>query len=179
MAEPATEPPPKTEEKEIKAPAMREWEPFQTLRREIDRVFENFHQGPWRSPFGRTTIDFEPFWRLTGSGGVAPAVNMVEKDKAYELTAELPGMDESNVELKIANGVLSIKGEKKEEREEKDKDYVLSERRFGSIQRSIRLPDGIDPDKIEATFKKGVLTVTMAKTPETQKSEKKIAIKAG
>jgi len=104
---------------------------------------------------------------------------MVEKDKAYELTAELPGMDESNVELKIANGVLSIKGEKKEEREEKDKDYVLSERRFGSIQRSIRLPDGIDPDKIEATFKKGVLTVTMAKTPETQKSEKKIAIKAG
>src|SRR5438128_906799 len=105
MAEPETEAPPKTEEKETRAPATREWEPFQTLRREIDRVFENFHEGPWRSTFGRARIDFEPFRLLTGSWGSAPPVNIV---------AELPGMDESNVELKVGNGVLTLKGEKKE-----------------------------------------------------------------
>ena len=170
MAEPETEAPPKTEEKETRAPATREWEPFQTLRREIDRVFENFHEGPWRSTFGRARIDFEPFRLLTGSWGSAPPVNIV---------AELPGMDESNVELKVGNGVLTLKGEKKAEKEEKTEDYVLSERRFGSVQRSIPLPDDVDLNKIEATFKKGVLIVTMPKTPEAEKSEKKIAIKAG
>jgi len=179
MAEPETEAPPKTEEKETRAPATREWEPFQTLRREIDRVFENFHEGPWRSTFGRARIDFEPFRLLTGSWGSAPPVNIVEKDQVYELTAELPGMDESNVELKVDNGVLTLKGEKKAEKEEKTEDYVLSERRFGSVQRSIPLPDDVDLNKIEATFKKGVLIVTMPKTPEAEKSEKKIAIKAG
>jgi len=75
--------------------------------------------------------------------------------------------------------VLAIKGEKKEEKEEKSGDYVLSERRFGSIQRSIPLPEGVDLDRIEATFKKGVLTVTMPKTPEAQKSERTIAIRGG
>src|SRR5438034_9484790 len=185
MAEPETAAPPKTEEKETRAPATREWEPFQNLHREIDRVFENFHEGPRRSTFGRARIDFEPFQLLTGSWGSAPPVNIVEKDKVYELTAELPGMDESNVELKVGNGVLTLKGEKKaekeekEEKEEKTEDYVLSERRFGSVQRSIPLPDDVDLNKIEATFKKGVLIVTMPKTPEAEKSEKKIAIKAG
>ena len=72
MAEPETEAPPKTEEKETRAPATREWEPFQTLRREIDRVFENFHEGPWRSTFGRARIDFEPFRLLTGSWPTVP-----------------------------------------------------------------------------------------------------------
>jgi HSP20 family protein len=155
----------------------REWEPFQTLRREIDRVFENFHHG--FSAFGRTRMDFEPFRLLAGGWGSTPAVNMVEKDTAYELTAELPGMDDSNVELKVAGGVLTIKGEKKEVTEEKSGDYVLSERRFGSVQRSIPLPESLDLDRIEASFKNGVLTVTMPKTPEAQKSERKIAIKGG
>ncbi len=116
---------------------------------------------------------------LAGGWGSTPAVNMIEKENAYELTGELAGMDESNIELKVAGGVLTIKGEKKEEKEEKGADYVLSERRFGSIQRSIPLPEGIDLERIEASFKKGVLTVTMPKTPEAQKSERKIAIKGG
>ena len=72
---------------------------------------------------------------------------------------------------------LTIKGEKKDEREEKQKDYHLSERRYGSFQRSFGVPDGVDADKIEAHFKNGVLTVTLPKRPEAQKSEKKIAIK--
>ncbi len=150
-------------------------DPAKTLRREIDRVFENFHHG--LSVFGRTRMEFEPLRLLAGGWGSTPAVNMIEKENAYELTGELPGMDESNIELKVAGGVLTIKGEKKEEKEEKGGDYVLSERRFGLIQRSIPLPESIDLDRIEASFKKGVLTVTMPKTPEAQKSERKIAIK--
>jgi HSP20 family protein len=173
MADPANGLPAKSEEEErdAKSPEKsREWEPFQTLRREIDRVFE---------AFGRTRTDFEPFRLLATGWGSTPAVNMVEKDTTYELTAELPGMDESNIELKVAGGVLTIKGEKKELTEEKSGDYVLSERRFGSIQRSIPLPESLDLDRIEASFKNGILTVTMPKTPEAQKSERKIAIKGG
>jgi HSP20 family protein len=178
MADPTNELPAKSEERDTKTPERsREWEPFQNLRREIDRVFENFHHG--LSAFGRTRTEFEPFRLLAGGWGSTPAITMIEKENAYELTAELPGMDESNVELKVAGGVLTIKGEKKEEKEEKSGDYVLSERRFGSIQRSIPLPEGIDLERIEASFKKGVLTVTMPKTPEAQKSERKIAIKGG
>ena len=103
---------------------------------------------------------------------------MADTEKAYEVTAELPGMDEKNVEVKLANGVLTIKGEKKEEGE-KQKDYHLSERRYGSFQRSFTVPDGVDAEKIEATFKNGVLMVSLPKTPEAQKKEKQIAIKKG
>ena len=109
--------------------------------------------------------------------GKAPAVDIAEEETAYEITAELPGMDESNIDLKFSDGTLTIKGEKKDEREEKQKDYHLSERRYGSFQRSFGVPDGVDADKIEAHFKNGVLTVTLPKRPEAQKSEKKIAIK--
>jgi HSP20 family protein len=102
---------------------------------------------------------------------------VVNKEKAYEITAELPGMDESNIDVKVSDGTLTIKGEKKEEKEEKEKDYYLSERRYGSFQRAFAVPDGVDTDKIDAQFKNGVLTVTLPKTAEAQKSEKKIAIK--
>ncbi len=125
-----------------------------------------------------------PSSTLSRSGGKAavaavPAVDVTETDKAYEIAAELPGMDEKNIEVKLADGTLTIKGEKQEEKEEKKKDYYLQERSFGSFQRTFQVPDGVDTDKIEATFKKGVLTVTLPKTAEAQKAEKKIAVKAG
>jgi len=97
---------------------------------------------------------------------------------AYEIAAELPGMDEKNIEVKFADGVLTIKSEKREEKEEKNKDYYLSERSFGSFQRSFQVPSGVDIDKIDASFKNGVLTVTLPKSTEAQKAEKKITVKA-
>ena len=88
-------------------------------------------------------------------------------------------MDESNIDVKFAHGLLTIKGEKREEKEEKKKDYYLSERRYGSFQRSFPVPESVDADKIEAKFANGVLTVRLPKSAEAQKNEKKIAIKKG
>jgi HSP20 family protein len=102
----------------------------------------------------------------------------VEKEKEYEISAELPGIDENNVEIKLANNTLTIKGEKNEEKEDRQKDYYMSERRYGSFRRTFALPDGIDTDKIEANFVKGVLTVKLPKTTAAQQAEKKIAVKA-
>ena len=175
MAEAATKLVVKNEEKK---PAT-EFRPFANLRREMDRLFDDFEWGSWRLPSPRGLFDVQPFSRGDVSWGKVPAVDVTDTEKTYELTAELPGMDEKNVEVKFANGVLTIKGEKKEEKEEKKKDYHLSERRYGSFQRSFTVPDGVDTDKIEANFKNGVLTVTLPKTPEAQKQEKHIAIKKG
>jgi HSP20 family protein len=153
--------------------------PLSSLRREIDRLFEDFPFGPRRSPVGRSLFDVEPSWRGELALGKAPAVDIAERDKEYEITVELPGMDEQDIDVKYADGVLTIKGEKKEEKEEKKKDYYLSERHFGVFHRSFQVPDGVDADTIEASFKNGVLTVLLPKSEEVQKREKKIAIKKG
>lgn len=178
MAEAVTRLPVKQEKAGEPTSLMPGWRPFESLRREIDRLFEDFDTGFWRSPFRRSVFEPEPFWRHELSWAAAPAVDVAESEKAYEITAELPGMDEKNIELKLANGNLTIKGEKKEEKEEKKKDYYLHERHYGSFERSFRVPEGVDTDKIEATFKKGVLTVTLPKKPEAQKPQKKIDVKA-
>jgi HSP20 family protein len=178
MAEPVTKLPVKTEEKETER-VPGEWRPLANLRREIDRLFDDLHWGGWRRPIARTLFDVEPFWRGPTGWGGGPAMDIAEKDKEYEIAAELPGMDEKNIDVKFADGVLTIKGEKKEEKEEKNKDYYLSERRYGSFQRSFQVPESVDGDKIEAKFVNGVLTVRLPKSPEAQKNEKKIAIKKG
>ncbi|RXH23999.1 molecular chaperone Hsp20 [Bradyrhizobium nanningense] len=150
------------------------WRPFEALRREVDRLFEDFGtEDFWRRPF-RSLAAFEKAQKLVAR----PAVDVTESDKAFEITAELPGLDEKNIEVNVANGGLTIKGEKKEEKEEKQKGYYVSERSYGSFERYFSLPDGVDADKIEASFKNGVLKVTLPKTAEAQKPAKKIDVKA-
>jgi len=161
-----------------KSSSVQAWRPFEDLRREIDRLFEDFDGGFFRSPFRRSAFDVMPFWGREPAWPAAPAVDFTDTGKAYEITAELPGIDEKNVDVKVANGVLTIKGEKQEEKEEKKKDYYLRERNFGSFERAFQLPDGVDGDKIEANFKKGVLTVSLPKKPEAQQAAKKIDVKA-
>lgn len=157
---------------------MRAWRPFEDLRREIDRLCYDFDRDFWPAPFRRSAFEVEPFWRREVTWGAVPAVDIVEKDDAYEVTAELPGLDEKNVEVRLANGELTIRGEKQEEKEEKKKDYYLHERHFGSFERCFHVPEGVDTDKIEASFKMGVLTVTLPKKPEARKLEKKIEVMA-
>jgi HSP20 family protein len=152
------------------------WRPFESLRREVDRLFEDFGSDDfWRRPL-RSLAGFER--NLAQKLVASPAVDVTESDKAYEITAELPGLDEKNIEVNVANGGLTIRGEKKEEKEEKQKDYYVSERRYGSFERYFSLPEGVDADKIQASFKNGVLKVTLPKTAEAQKPAKKIEVKA-
>ena len=158
---------------------LQPWRPFENLRREVDRLFDDFSGGIWRSPFGRSLFDMEPFRRAEGALGAVPAVDVTQTDKGYEITAELPGLEEKDVEVKLANGILTIRGEKRDEKEEKQKDYYVRERNFGSFERSFQVPGDVDPDKISANFKKGVLTLMLPKSVEAQKAEKKIDVKAG
>lgn len=176
MAEATSSVPVKSEGKAERQVAQA-WRPFESLRREVDRLFEDFDRDLWRFPVG--SLFAGPAARRERALAAVPAVDVAEKDKTFEVTVELPGMDEKNVEVKLVNGSLSIRGEKQEEKEEKKKDYHLRERYFGSFERRFALPEGVDPDKIEASFGKGVLTVTLPKKPEAVKPEKKIQVKAG
>jgi HSP20 family protein len=176
MAETATKLPVKTERTAARPAVAARW-PIVSLHREIDRLFEDFDRGFWGFPMERPTFDMEPLWQRAAAFGALPAVDVSEDEKAYEITAELPGMDEKNIEVKLSNGTLTIKGERTAEREEKKKDYHLQERNYGSFERSFQLPNGVDKNKIEANFDKGILKVSLPKTAEAQKAEKKIAIK--
>lgn len=153
----------------------RDWDPFASLHREMDQLFGAL-RGGLRSPFGSSEL--EPFWRRGSAVSAAPAVDIVETDKQYEVTAELPGLTPENIDVKLANGRLTIKGEKKEEKEEKKEGYHLSERRYGSFQRSFTVPEGIDTEKVSAEFANGLLKIVMPKTAEVQQKEKKIEIKS-
>lgn len=178
MSEPTNKVPvKKTEESAERSRPLQAWHPMESLRHEIDRLLDEFDGGFKMLPFRRSVFDREPLWRRERNIASMPAVDVAETDKAFEITAELPGLEEKDIEVKLANGGLTIKGAKNEEKEEKKKDYYLHERRYGAFERYFDMPEGIDKDKIEATFKKGVLTVLLPKTPEAQQAEKKIPVK--
>jgi len=154
--------------------------PLLALRAQMDHLFDEF-ASDWRLPsLSRNFWDLEPLQTsLWSRGAVDVRFEVSETDDAIEMSAELPGIDEKDVELTLSDGVLTIKGEKKAEKETKEKDYYLSERRYGSFVRSLRLPESIDESKIKAAFEKGVLTVTLPKRAESKKKKKKIAIGKG
>jgi HSP20 family protein len=137
--------------------ARREYSPFWSLQREIDRLFDDFTRG-------------FPSFSTAGSGGheLLPAMDVTETDKEIELTAELPGLEEKDVQINLTDNVLTIRGEKKSERDEKNKDYRVVERSYGSFYRTLELPPGVDHDKIKAAIDKGVLKVVIAKPAPAQ-----------
>jgi HSP20 family protein len=153
--------------------------PLASLRQEVDRLFENFGRGAGFVPSWRGLSEFATPWKVEPAFGMAaPAVDVTEKDKQFEITAELPGLEAGNIDVSLSGDMLTLKGEKKDEREEKEKNYYLSERRYGSFQRSFPLPTGVDRDKIAAEFDKGVLKITLPKSPEAVKNAKKIPVSA-
>jgi HSP20 family protein len=140
------------------------------LHREVDRVFENFWSG-----FAAPSL-----LRENGGGIVLQVrVGTSEDDKAYHVTAELPGMSEKDVEVTFADNTLTISGEKKEEKEVKEENYHRRERSFGSFRRSFTLPAEVDEEKISASFKDGVMTIELPKSKTAQKKAKKITIQRG
>lgn len=151
---------------------------WRSLRAEMDRLFDRF-AGSWGMPSLRRMFDVEPAFRNESSFTVpSPAVDISEDVAGYKVTAELPGMSEKEVEVTLSDGMLTLKGEKRQEKEQKDKNFYLSERSYGSFQRSFAVPENVDRDKIAADFAKGVLTITMPKTAKAVEQQKKIEVKA-
>ena len=143
-------------------------DPFSQLHREIDRVFSDFMTDwPWT---GRMNLMDRRM------GNFVPDVDITETDKEFRVTAELPGMDEKDLEVTYLQGGLTIKGEKREEHEQEGRDFYHSERQFGAFERTIPLPSDINPDKARASFKRGVLSISLPKTEEARSTRKPIPI---
>jgi HSP20 family protein len=138
--------------------------PFLTLHREMNRLFDDVFRGFDLTPFG-----FDPFEHRMGW----PNIEVSEVGNEVKVTAELPGLDEKDVDIRLSDGVLVIRGEKKTESE--DKERLFSERYYGRFERRIPLDD-IDEEKVSASFKNGILTVTMPRSPEGRSRVRRIAI---
>ena len=146
--------------------------PLMGLRDQIEDMFDRYFQGwPDRWPRIGQLWDVEPGFGLKGFMRT-PTVDMSETDKGYEITAELPGMDEKDLEVNVTDDVLTIEGNKREEREEKKKDYYVQERRYGEFRRSLRLPQDADAEKISASFEKGVLSVDIPRAGAKKRGRK-------
>lgn len=143
--------------------ALAERDPFAVLRSEMDTLFDGFF-----SEFGEPARALKSF---------NPRVDVTENDKEVRITAELPGVEEKDVEVSLTGDAITIKGEKREEKEEKGQEQYRLERSYGAFRRSFSLPSEVDADKTTASFKKGVLTVTLPKTAQAAKS-KTIAVNA-
>lgn len=146
---------------------------FQSMRQEMEQMFDRFAHFDL-APFGR---DIEHFWPRINETALAVSVDVAEDDKAYTITAELPGIDEKDVHVDITEDILTLKGEKRAEKEEKNKNRYVRERSYGTFQRSFALPTNVDTDKINAKFSKGVLSVTLPKNPKAKPATKKIDVK--
>lgn len=145
--------------------------PFAALQREMNQLFDEFF-GDWG-----TGLDW-PRWsglRAHADQG-ALSVDVVEDEQEVRVTADVPGMDEKDIDVELSDNLLTIKGEKQQERDEKKRNYHLVERTYGAFQRSIPLPGGLLEDKAKARFKNGVLTVTIPKSAESKSQRKQIPI---
>ncbi len=143
--------------------AERAGDPFGYLRHQINRVFDDVWRKPWLTP--RET--FAGFW---------PQVDVTETDKEVKVCAEIPGVDAKDLDVSVEDGTLTIRGEKKYEREENEKGQYRMERSYGSFERAIPLPTEVDESKAKAEFKKGVLRLTLPKRPGAQSRRKKIPV---
>lgn len=142
--------------------------PMGFVRRGMDDLFSDFFR-----EFG-----IEPFSKSVTEGAFIPRIDLSEDDKSITLNAELPGMDDKDIQINIADDLLTIEGEKKFEHEEKKKNYHHIERSFGKFKRVIPLSSEVDQEKIAANFKKGLLTVTMPKLESAKPKTKKIEVKS-
>jgi HSP20 family protein len=133
------------------------------LRNEIERLYDRF-------------FDSRPFHRAD-EGEWIPSVDVSETAREVIVKAEIPGMDAKDIHVSLEGEMLAIKGERKQERQEKEENFHRIERSYGSFYRSIRLPSEVDPDKVKATYKKGILKVNLAKTEK--ETGKKIEVTAG
>ena len=147
-------------------------DPLHAFNRQMGRIFDDFfgdfHQGWSMTP---SREDFSTLERT-----LSPSMDISENENEYLISAELPGMDEKDLDISLHENVLRIRGEKKADKEEKKKDYHLIERSYGRIERSIPLPEDIDQNRVSASFKKGVLEISIPKTEISKREAQKIQI---
>jgi HSP20 family protein len=152
--------------REDKGGAAVEEHPLARFRDEMDHLFDRF----WRDPWGTGLADAFPSGSALGL-----RMNLSESEGEVTVTAELPGVDPKDVDISVSDNLLTIRGEKKQEKEDRKRNYHYVERRFGSFHRSIQLPSSIDANKVDASFKNGILTVTLQKRQDAK--PKRIAVK--
>ncbi len=145
--------------------------PFDALHREINRVFDHFFDDFYTPSRYRFDLSRE-------FSGFYPKFNVSENEKEINIEVELPGLEEKDVEVNVDKGILTIKGEKKFQKEEKKENYHLVEHSYGSFQRSLQLPENANINDITAKMKNGVMKITVPKDPKAETSVKKIAIKS-
>lgn len=150
----------KTSAQSSTLPTLFRDDPVWNIHREIDRMFEGMFSDFGLGRVPRLMSNEPSFGALQGTL-LKPNVDIKENKKNYEITVEVPGVEERDVKLELANGALTISGEKKHEKEEKDEHYHSVERSYGSFKRVLSLPEDVDEDDIEAKFKNGVLSVTL------------------
>ncbi|MBX6747066.1 MAG: Hsp20/alpha crystallin family protein [Acetobacteraceae bacterium] len=138
-------------------------DPFVQLQRELGRVVEDVFRGA-------------PGFRTAFGGGFAPSLDVKETNQGLEVTAELPGVSEDDIELSLENDILTIRGEKRDERKTEQRGLYMQERSYGSFQRSLRLPFAPDPGSASANFDKGVLRVTLPRPQQAQARDNRIPI---
>ena len=158
-------------------PATSTADVWRSFRNEFDRLADRFSPDLVWPTFPRAFGDRPSFSRRSSVSPATPAMDVTEDADAYKLTAELPGMNEQEIEIALSDGTLTLTGHKQQEKEHKDKNYYLSEREYGSFKRRFMLPDGIDLDKVTANFAKGVLTITLPKKPEAKAVSRKVQVK--
>ena len=157
--------------------------PLMSLRQQVDRLFDQFLDEGWIRPsHGMYGIWDSPLWKARGIDMSrlmeSPRADMSESADAYEVSVELPGMSEKDIEVTVRDNLISLKGEKKSERETKEKDYHIAERSYGSVRRSFSMPADVDTNKVSATFSKGVLKMHLPKTKEARTKFHRIDVKA-
>ncbi|MEY3960858.1 MAG: hypothetical protein RIR14_1512 [Pseudomonadota bacterium] len=173
MAEPKTE---VTVKRDTLPAQATEWEPLRSLRHQIDRLLSDFDWPDLRLGWPRRSPYVAPSWPDLGME--IPAVDLIERNDGYELQAELPGLAHDQIEVKLSDGLMTIKGEKSAERSEDADDYHVRERSFGSFQRSFRVPASVDTARIDARFENGVLKVSLPKSAAARQQERKIEVKS-
>ncbi|MDX9786683.1 MAG: Hsp20/alpha crystallin family protein [Desulfobacterales bacterium] len=146
---------------------------YHQIHQEFDRLFDNMVRGFWMPQTSLLESDFSQL----GHGILKPTLDIGSTEKEYAVTVEVPGVDEKDIKLELSDNTLTIRGEKKREQEEKEKDYYRLERSYGSFQRILSLPDDADQDNIQAGFKKGVLTITIPRKALPKPDVKRIEVK--
>lgn len=148
--------------------SIRQTHPLRSLQHELNRAFSQFDR--LFEPFNFPKMEFENL-------PLMPAMDIVDDEKHFKVELEIPGMDENDIKVAINNGVLTVKGEKSTSKQDKDKNYMSREIKYGMYERNIPLPESIDAQNASASFKKGMLWVNIPKKPEFIKESKEIPVK--